>query len=509
MIKYLINKISFDLYLWRKSKFIGRRPVLMVIRTFLLFSLFSLIAYTTNSQSTDSLSVTTDSISSSTIDTSDYYPGDISFNLIVAASKGYDEEVLRLLNKGAEIDAETTEGVTALMYAVQNGYENVVKILLLNGADPDLKPYNGPPALIVAISNNNAAITEMLIRRGADINLQDHDGRNALMHATAYGNVQIVDMLIYYEAHINSGDNSGVTALMIAGYYGFTDIAKLLIANKATLEKADLNGFTALHYATQNNHKEMIELLVSQGVNIEKKNLAGYSPLSVAVSNNNKYLAEYFIQEGANVNSKISSAYKPLNLAKKNKNDTIVNLLEAKNAKSAFLPSMDYGSINFDFSLSGHDFLFGGGIGLHDTKYGLSMNLGFVSRILATEILEDADDNLYYQYWERRSYLYLSLIERLPVYSWAKDHWIGFGLGGQVLYTWGSYRGSVEKPDNKFMLSPQLAAYARIKHVVLSFKYEYVNFKVEGLSPHRFIFGLHFLIPGKRIREPIYKEIIY
>jgi len=486
-----------------------RRPEILVIRTFISLSLFCLIAYTSYSQPDDSLSVASDSISSSKFDTSDYYSGDISFNLIVAASKGYDTEVLRLLNKGAEINTQTTEGVTALMYAVQNEYENAVKILLLNGADPDLSPYNAPPALIVATSNNNAAISELLIRRGADINLQDHDGRNALMHATAYSNIQIVDLLIYYETHVNSADNSGVTALMIASYYGFVDIAKLLIANKATLEKADLNGFTALHYATQNNQKEMIELLVSKGVNVEKKNFAGYSPLSVAVVNNNKDITEYYIQEGANVNSKISNGYKPLNLAKKNKNDTIIDLLEGKNAKSGYFPSIDYGSINFDFSASQNDFLMGGGIGFHDTKYRISMNLGYVTRIMATEILEGGDNELYYQYWERRSYFYLSLIERLPAYSWAKDHWIGFGLGGQVLYTWGSYRGSEENPDNRFILSPQIAAYVRLKHGVLSFKYEYVNFKVEGLSPHRFIFGLHFLIPGKRIREPIYKEIIY
>ncbi len=486
-----------------------RSSELLVKRTSILFCFFSLIAYTAYSQTVDTLSVATDSIASSTIDTSDYYPGDVSFNLIVAASNGFDKEVLRLLNKGADINAETTEGVTALMYAVQNGYENVVKILLLNGADPDLKPYKGPPALTLATCNNDAAISELLIRKGADINLQDYDGKTALMHATALGNIQMVDLLIYYETRVNSADKNGITALMIASYNGFVDIAKLLIANKATLEKTDLNGFTALHYATQNNHKEIIEFLVSQGVNVEKKNFAGYSPLSVAVLNNNNELTEYYIQEGANVNSKISNAYKPLNLAKKNKNDTIIDLLKEKNAKSAYLPSFDYGSINFDFSLSPNDFLLGGGIGLHDTKYGLSSNLGFVTRILATEILEGAGNDLYYQYWERRSYFYLNLMERLPVYSWAKDHWFGFGLGGQVLYTWGSYRGSEEKPDNRFMLSPQIAAYARLKQFVFSFKYEYVNFKVEGLSPHRFIFGLHFLIPGKRIQQPVYKEIIY
>ena len=136
------------------------KPGPMVKRSVFIFFLYSIAAHISYSQpddslrvSQDSLSMSQDSISVSEIDTSEYFPGDHGFNLIVASSKGYDIEVLRLLNKGADINAQTTEGVTALMYAVQNGHENVVKILLLNGADPDLKPYNDPPALIVAASN--------------------------------------------------------------------------------------------------------------------------------------------------------------------------------------------------------------------------------------------------------------------------------------------------------------------------------------------------------------------
>jgi hypothetical protein len=296
---------------------------------------------------------------------------------------------------------------------------------------------------------------------------------------------------------------------MIAGYFGYRDIADILIKKGATLEKKDKNGFTALHYATQNDHTNMVELLLSEGTDIEIKNNAGYSPLSVAVSQNHIDLTALFIEKGADVNSSVSSAYKPLNLARRNKNDSIVQLLKKEHAKAGYSPSVEYGSINFDFNISAHDFLLGGGFGLHDSRYGLSMNTGFVTRITATEILEGNDDGPYYQYWERRSYFYIGLTERLPLYSWGKDQWFGLGLGGQILYTFGSYRGSDQKPDNGFLFSPHALAYIRVKYVGFSFKYEYVNFHVEGLSPNRFVFGLHFIIPGKRVREPKYKEILF
>ena len=146
----------------------------------------------------DSITTMQDSIYSG-IDTSDYFPGDKSFNLIIAAEKGYDEEILKLLKKGADINTTTSDGVTPLMYAVQNDHLNVAKILLLNGADPNIKPYKRPPALIVAVSNISFDISELLIRKGADINIQDNNGRTALMHASANGSIQIVDLLLYYE----------------------------------------------------------------------------------------------------------------------------------------------------------------------------------------------------------------------------------------------------------------------------------------------------------------------
>ncbi len=485
-----------------------RRFILVTIRLPIILCLFLSTEKVTFSQAVDSVLVPKDSIFS-ILDTSDYYPGDNSFNLIVAASKGYDKEVLRLLKKRAYINTKTTEGVTPLMYAVQNRHRKAAKILLLNGANPDLKPYKGPPALLVAIGNHDPEISEMLIRNGADINIRDHDERTPLMHAAAIGNARIADLLLYYEAPVNLADDQGITALMIACYFGYTDITKLLIDNKATLEKEDQNGYTALHYATQNNHTEIVELLLSHEVNIEKKNNAGYTPLSLAVATNHKDLTVYYVEKGADVNSKISGAYKPLNVAKKNKNDSIIHLLEENHARASYFPSIDYGSIHFDFSLNAHDFLFGGGIGVHDSRYGLSTNVGFVTRIPATEILEEVEENVYYQYWEKRSYFYLNLTERLPVYSWAKDHWFGFGLGGQVLYTYGKYRGSDEKPSHRFILSPQVLTYAHVKYFAFSLSYEYVNFKIEGLSPHRFVLGIHFLIPGKRIREPVNKEILY
>jgi hypothetical protein len=316
-------------------------------------------------------------------------------------------------------------------------------------------------------------------------------------------------MLIYYDANVNLTDNKENTALIVAAYYGNTEMVKLLIDNHSTLEKQDLKGFTALHCAAQNGNLDIADLLVTKGANIEQKNMPGYSALSVAVLNNNTKLTKYFIDSGADVNSRVSYSTRPLNIAKKNENDTIIGLLKDKGARLNRMPAFNYASINFDFSTSANDFMLGGGLGIIDTRYGLWLNTGYLARLKTQQVLENMGENNYYQYWEKRSYIYLSLTERLPLYSWQGRNSIGVGAGGQEIYTFGSYRGADVKPARIFIFAPQAMVYIRFQNLAFSFKYEYIDFKLADFSPHRFNFGIHFLLAGKLIKQPTKKVLWY
>ncbi len=68
------------------------------------------------------------------IDTSDYLPAlyenYLNYNLMIAATKGYSSEIDRLIGMGAEIEAESREGVSPLIYAVINNQLKAVKTLL-------------------------------------------------------------------------------------------------------------------------------------------------------------------------------------------------------------------------------------------------------------------------------------------------------------------------------------------------------------------------------------------
>ena len=89
------------------------------------------------------------------------------------------ETVKILIDNGANVNAQTNEGVTALMYATMFSNTTLtsnietVKLLLDHGADVNSVSQNGQSALMYACSNTNEYnidIIKLLIENGADVN---------------------------------------------------------------------------------------------------------------------------------------------------------------------------------------------------------------------------------------------------------------------------------------------------------------------------------------------------
>ena len=442
------------------------------------------------------------------LDTSNYYPGDHDFNLIVAADKGYTTEVVRLINKGADVNSRTNDGVTPLMYAVQQENKEIVEFLFLKGAYPNLMPDNGIPTLITAVKTENFDITEILIRNGANINKGDPQGITALMYAAAFNNFVLCDMLIYYEAWVNLKDNKGNSSLLVASYYGNKDIVKLLIDNKAEINLADKYGNTPLHVASQNGYMDIVQILLENGANINEQNKGGYTPLTLAIKSNNSKLVEYLLKEGADPNVELSLNTFPMNVAMKTKNDTLKRLLEEYDAELNRKPVFNMISLDLGFNFSGKDAMFGGALGLYDSRYKFAIKAGGNIRLKAKPVLIQNKANEYYQLMERRSMLYLSLSRDFKLYQDSDVSYIFTPSLGSAL-TYGSYKGITRRPDNKFIPLPGAEISIMSQYVGLGVNYYYVDFDVTGINDHRIGFNLKFLIPTKNYKKSTKKVLWY
>src|SRR5262249_11459506 len=113
--------------------------------------------------------------------------GDINEDLIEAARKSDVDKVKALLAKGADVNARTRYGATALSFACDRGNLEVVKVLIEHGADVNVTDtfYKATP-LVWAVSRNHAEIVTLLLDKGA------RDQETALMMAAGQGYADLV-----------------------------------------------------------------------------------------------------------------------------------------------------------------------------------------------------------------------------------------------------------------------------------------------------------------------------
>ena len=76
--------------------------------------------------------------------------------------------VTAALDKGADVNAKTRYGATALSFAADQGHLEVVKLLLARGADVNAQDtFYQMRAVDMAMMNNHAAVVTLLLERGS------------------------------------------------------------------------------------------------------------------------------------------------------------------------------------------------------------------------------------------------------------------------------------------------------------------------------------------------------
>jgi len=187
--------------------------------------------------------------------------------LLLAASAGHREIVELLVSKGADVNINRLDGFTPLMFAAQEGYADIVEILLTKGAEVNaIRSLDHGSALMLAASQGHANAVACLLKNSADVNLLTKDGVSALIPASELGHTDVVKLLLDNGANLKAQRKSdGVTALIIAAYKGNSDIVKLLIKKGADVNEKSHRGTTPLMTASSEAHKEVAKVLRKAG----------------------------------------------------------------------------------------------------------------------------------------------------------------------------------------------------------------------------------------------------
>lgn len=439
------------------------------------------------------------------MDTSDYqaYPEGLNLNLSIAASKGYIYEINRLINKGADINYKDIIGATPLIYAVANRKTESVKALLQYSPDPDILTKDGEAALHIAAKGNYLDIAELLIRDSADINIKDENNCTPLHFASLYNYYYMTDLLIYYEADIDPETLDGTSPLMAAVWAGNAEIADILIQNGADVNHADTDGYTPLLIAAQFGDTLLTRLLIDYGADISQHTKTGYDLGALAARSGSTEYSNYIIKNTDWLSKKKPDALDPLIVARKaGKKETYEFF---KELSTSSLPFITFDRVNLTASLKlNGDIYTGASLSFIEPFYRIKVNAGMEFKPAYTRVLVEKEENVFWQYEDKRFVLYAGLGKQFVFRDSYFKGDVNFFADLNVGYIMArNFKGTYEKPPDKFILIPSLGVERSIRNISFSCMYEYMNTDLYKRGPHWLKFGFSYYINFRGKLEPL------
>ncbi|KAF7340364.1 p-loop containing nucleoside triphosphate hydrolase [Mycena venus] len=257
----------------------------------------------------------------------------VHFNNIVstavqaASTRGHLAIVHLLLQSGADVNTESSDGTTALQVASKNGHIEVVQLLLEKGADVNMKGSDGT-ALQLASAKGHLEITSLLLEKDADVNVDGRDG-TPLQQASDEGHTEIVQLLLDKGADVNAAGDG--TALQVASKKGHIEIVRLLLHKGADVNVNGSDG-TALHVASAEGHLEITSLLLEKGADVNAQSRRYGSALHWATEKGHIEIVKLLLDMGADINAQVGWNGPALQLASEGGHIEIVRLLLEKGA---------------------------------------------------------------------------------------------------------------------------------------------------------------------------------
>ena len=148
------------------------------------------------------------------------YDKDWELPLLSALQRAPGELAVMLIERGADVTAQTENGVTPLHLALEAGRMNVAGMLIERGADVIAQSIYGTTPLHLALQWGEMELACMFIERGADVRTKCEDGFTPLHLASQEGQVEAVTMFIELGADVTAQDENGSTPLHLASVAG-------------------------------------------------------------------------------------------------------------------------------------------------------------------------------------------------------------------------------------------------------------------------------------------------
>ena len=186
--------------------------------------------------------------------------------LAMAAFTGQTEMVRLLIEKGADVNADTNGFFNASNLAAMEGHTDILNILIDSEADIE---WQGAQIVMSAAGSGHIETLDRLFEIDPSFSTQEIKNLSLIM-AVCFGGGQteMVKHLISNGADANATDYAdmnktvGPSVLHTAARKGYTEIVQILVEAGANVnDRRTTDQKTALDYAKENGHTEIVEFL--------------------------------------------------------------------------------------------------------------------------------------------------------------------------------------------------------------------------------------------------------
>lgn len=252
-----------------------------------------------------------------------------------------DIEVVKKLFSAPDkpnINSQTKNGWTPLIYAITKGHDEIGEFLINAGADITIERKGFQPISYAVYAGRSPHLVQLLIEKESQINKQDADGCTPLFLAVNYEYPRLVELLIKAKADITIRDKDEFTPFEYAAQQDHTDISKIFI-DLAKDINAHNEGWTFLTIAAAYGNLKLVELLINTyKAHIDSENGDRETSLFLAIKKGHIDIAKFLIESGAKSNITTYYDETPLKVAEREGYTELVDLLIKNGAKE---PSLD------------------------------------------------------------------------------------------------------------------------------------------------------------------------